>query len=118
MHFSQFTDLAAELGLSQKTLSSWVGISSGSLNWARKRGTFKGDASSLLAGVQLMLDTIKTADLSLDALNFHHGRWMTSWMEEPNPALGGVIPRALLKKSDGHEAVMNLLNAMLHGVYQ
>jgi uncharacterized protein (DUF2384 family) len=118
MQFSQFTDLAAELGLSQQTLSSWVGISSGSLNWARKRGTFKGDASSLLAGVQLMLDTIKTADISPDAVNFHHGRWLASWMEEPNPALGGVTPRELLKKLDDQEKVLNLLNAMLHGIYQ
>lgn len=118
MHFSQFTDLAAELGLSQKTLSSWVGISSGSLNWARQRGAFKGDASSLLVSVQLMLDTIKTADLSPDAVNFHHGRWLASWMEEPNPALGGVIPRELLKTPGGQETVLNLLNAMLHGIYQ
>lgn len=118
MHFSQFTDLAAELGLSQKTLSSWVGISSGSLNWARQRGTFKGDASSLLAGVQLMLDTIKTADLSPDAVNFQHGRWLASWMEEPNPALGGVIPRESLKTPGGQETVLNLLNAILHGMYQ
>lgn len=118
MHFSQFTDLAAELGLSQKTLSSWVGISSGSLNWARQRGAFKGDASSLLAGVQLMLDTIKTADLSPDAVNFHHGRWLASWMEEPNPALGGVTPRELLKKPDGQATVLNVLHAILHGIYQ
>lgn len=118
MHFSQFTDLAAELELSQKTLSSWVGISSGSLNWARQRGTFKSDASSLLSGMQLMLDTIKTADLSPDAVNFHHGRWLASWMEEPNPALGGVTPRELLKTADGQKRILNLLYGIMHGIYQ
>lgn len=118
MHFSQFTDLANELGLSRTTLASLVGISRGRLNWARKRGAFIGEKSNLLSGVQLMLDTIKTASLSSDAVNFHHGRWLSSWMEEPNPALGGVMPKDLLSTPDGQDKVINLLHAILHGAYQ
>lgn len=95
-----------------------MGISSGSLNWARHQGTFKGDTSSLHAGIQLMLDTIKTADLSPDAMSFHHDRLLASWMEEPNSDLGGLTPRELLKKFDGQEEILNLLNAILHGAYQ
>ncbi len=118
MHFSQFIILANELGLSQTTLASQVSISRGRLNWARRRGAFIGESSDLLAGVQVMLDTIKTASLSSDAANFNHGRWLSSWIAEPNPALGGVKPQDLLSTPDGQNAVINLLSAMLHGVYQ
>ena len=118
MHFSQFITLANELGLSQTTLASHVGITRGRLNWARRRGAFIGERSDLLTGVQVMLDTIKTASLSSDAVNFHHGRWLSSWIEEPNPAFGGAKPKDLFSTPDGQNAVINLLHAILHGVYQ
>lgn len=118
MHFSQFITLANELGLSQTTLASHVGITRGRLNWARRRGAFIGESSDLLTGVQVMLDTIKTASLSPDAVNFRHGRWLSNWMEEPNPALGGVRPKDIVGTQDGQAAVINLLHAILHGVYQ
>ncbi|KYP10311.1 MAG: hypothetical protein A0129_13505 [Limnobacter sp. CACIAM 66H1] len=118
MHFSQFSELATELGLSQITLLSWTGINKGALNSARRRGAFTGDNSNLLTGIQFMLNTIKAASLSSDAVNFDHGRWLSSWMEEPNPALGYLDPKELLNTYDGQAKVLNLLCAILHGVYQ
>ncbi|WP_310414774.1 MbcA/ParS/Xre antitoxin family protein [Chamaesiphon sp. OTE_8_metabat_110] len=40
-----------------------------------------------------------------------------SWLIEKNPALDGIAPAALLDSAAGLEQVIDLVNAIRHGVY-
>jgi hypothetical protein len=49
---------------------------------------------------------------------FDTARWLGRWIEQPQPALGGCCPAALLSTPDGAEAVMRVLGALESGSYQ
>ncbi len=40
-----------------------------------------------------------------------------NWLEEKNPSLEGATPAELLNSPDGLERVIDLVNAITHGVY-
>lgn len=44
--------------------------------------------------------------------------WLNSWIETPQPALGGRTPSDLLESDDGLEIVRRLLGAAASGAYQ
>ena len=48
---------------------------------------------------------------------FGNSDTVESWLEEKNPALDGATPAELLDSPAGLERVIDLVNAIRHGVY-
>jgi uncharacterized protein (DUF2384 family) len=48
---------------------------------------------------------------------FGNNDTVENWLTEQNPALAGVAPAALLDNAAGLEQVIDLVNAIRHGVY-
>lgn len=48
---------------------------------------------------------------------FDAAAWMTRWLAEPNPALGGVRPVDLLGTVEGQDRVSQLLAQIASGAY-
>ncbi len=48
---------------------------------------------------------------------FGNSDTVENWLEEKNPSLDGVTPAELLNSSDGLDRVIDLVNAIRHGVY-
>jgi uncharacterized protein (DUF2384 family) len=48
---------------------------------------------------------------------FGNSDTVQNWLEEKNPALDGFTPVDLLNSAAGLERVINLVNAIRHGVY-
>jgi putative toxin-antitoxin system antitoxin component (TIGR02293 family) len=48
---------------------------------------------------------------------FGNSDTVESWLQEKNPALDGVTPADLLNSAAGLERVIDLMNAIRHGVY-
>lgn len=52
-----------------------------------------------------------------DVDNFDSARWFSRWIEQPQPALGGLRPATLLDTPAGRQLVGRLLGAMGSGAY-
>lgn len=49
--------------------------------------------------------------------NFTAARWLARWLQEPCPALGGVLPRDYMDTMEGQRLVSGLLEQMHSGAY-
>jgi len=52
------------------------------------------------------------------AMNFDVVAWLTTWIERPVPALGGVTPASLMVTQAGVELVSDVLKSMASGAYR
>lgn len=53
-----------------------------------------------------------------EAVKLDIDAWLALWLERPQPALGGKVPRELLDTPEGVAAVKRLLGAISSGSYQ
>jgi len=54
---------------------------------------------------------------SARAKDFDTAKWLGSWIEKPQPALGGRRPAEMLDTPTGIETVVKLLGALESGAY-
>lgn len=52
------------------------------------------------------------------AAGFDIEKWVGTWIERPQPALGGLAPAELMDTPTGRESVMKVLGAIQSGAYQ
>lgn len=52
------------------------------------------------------------------AMNFDVVAWLTTWINQPAPALGWVTPASLMVTQAGVELVSDLLKSMASGAYR
>jgi putative toxin-antitoxin system antitoxin component (TIGR02293 family) len=73
-----------------------------------------------LAMVRLLgrAEEIVGRSTAAEAAGFDTARWLGRWIEQPQPALGGLRPAELLDTPTGAEIVMRLLGALESGSYQ
>ena len=70
--------------------------------------------AKLIGQVETMLEESGDPDLMKD---FDAARWLTHWMEEPIPALGGASPADYMDTIEGQEMISRLLATMQTGAY-
>jgi uncharacterized protein (DUF2384 family) len=70
--------------------------------------------AKLIGQVETML--AESGDPALTP-GFNAARWLTHWMEEPIPALGGATPADYMDTIEGQEMIAKLLAMMQTGAY-
>jgi putative toxin-antitoxin system antitoxin component (TIGR02293 family) len=70
--------------------------------------------AKLIGQVETMLEESGDPELMKD---FDAARWLTHWMEEPIPALGGASPADYMDTIEGQEMISKLLATMQTGAY-
>jgi putative toxin-antitoxin system antitoxin component (TIGR02293 family) len=70
--------------------------------------------AKLIGQVEAMLEESGDPELMP---GFDAARWLTHWMEEPIPALGGASPAAYMDTIEGQEMISRLLATMQTGAY-
>jgi putative toxin-antitoxin system antitoxin component (TIGR02293 family) len=70
--------------------------------------------AKLIGQVEAMLEESGDPELMR---GFDAARWLTHWMEEPIPALGGASPAAYMDTIEGQEMISRLLATMQTGAY-
>jgi len=70
--------------------------------------------AKLIGQVESMLEESGDPELMR---GFDAARWLTHWMEEPIPALGGASPAAYMDTIEGQEMISRLLATMQTGAY-
>jgi len=70
--------------------------------------------AKLIGQVETMLEESGDPEATKE---FDAARWLTHWMEEPVPALGGASPSAYMDTIEGQEMMSKLLATMQTGAY-
>jgi putative toxin-antitoxin system antitoxin component (TIGR02293 family) len=70
--------------------------------------------AKLIGQVEAMLEESGDPDLMQ---GFDAARWLTHWMEEPIPALGGASPSEYMDTIEGQEMISRLIATMQTGAY-
>jgi Protein of unknown function (DUF2384) len=65
-----------------------------------------------------LAQSIAENSLHPDAKNFDFGRWLGEWIEQPQPALGGIKPADMMDTEVGGQRVLEVLAALESGSYQ
>lgn len=88
----------------------------------REDAAFTGTAGQSMIG---FVDLINRVEEMLaaekdnpEAKNFDAKKWVGEWIQQAQPALGGLAPIDIMDTPTGRESVMRLLGAMQSGAYQ
>lgn len=75
-------------------------------------------ASIRLQKLLALAQSIAANSLHPDAAHFDSGKWLGEWIEQAQPALGGLKPSQLLDTEAGGQRVYQTLAALESGSYQ
>ena len=75
------------------------------------------EGERVLCVARLVAQVQNIVDVSGDPEGFDATAWMSRWLHEPLPALGGVCPVDLLDTMEGQALVSNVLNQIQSGAY-
>lgn len=104
---------------SRSTLCALLGLKLSTIN--RKLNhklRLSPDESERLMGLQRLIGEVEAVVRDCgDGQRFAAGRWLASWLQRPNQALGGATPADFLDTSEGREQLGRLIGAQRSGAY-
>jgi len=105
--------------LSRSTLCALLGLKLSTIN--RKLNhqlRLSPDESERLMGLQRLIGEVEAVVRDCgESEGFAAGRWLASWLQRPNQALGGASPANFLDTSEGREQLGRLIGAQRSGAY-
>lgn len=111
--------LVQALGVEQKVFYQALGLKTATVNRKITQSEqLASDESERLLGVARLIGQVETiiAD-SGDPEGFDAPEWLSRWLREPLPALGGTSPMALLDTMEGQSMVAEALARIQTGAY-
>ena len=108
---------ATDLGRS--TLCALLGLKLSTINRKlNQKLRLSPDESERLMGLQRLIGEVEAVVRDCgDGQGFAAGRWLASWLQRPNQALGGATPAAFLDTAEGREQLGRLIGAQRSGAY-
>ena len=114
---STITSLSARMGMSKEILLNSLGLSRATISRKEKDAiVLSSDESERVLGVENLIAMVQTmVEESGDPTGFDAARWVSEWLTEPLPALGGETPASYLDTFEGQKLVANLLAMIQSG---
>ncbi len=111
--------LAQNMALPQTTLLKILGLARSSVSYkSTTQKLLAKDASELVLGVEALIGQVAAMVAeSGDATDFDAAKWVASWLETSNPALGGAQPAAFMDTVEGQKLVASILAMAQTGAY-
>jgi putative toxin-antitoxin system antitoxin component (TIGR02293 family) len=108
---------ATDLGRS--TLCALLGLKLSTINRKlNQKLRLSPDESERLMGLQRLIGEVEAVVRDCgDGQGFAAGRWLASWLQRPNQALGGSTPASYLDTAEGREQLGRLIGAQRSGAY-
>lgn len=111
--------LSARMGMSKENLLSSLGLSRATISRKEKDATvLSKDESERVLGIETLIGMAQTmVEQSGDPTGFDAARWLSGWLSEPLPALGGATPASYMDTFEGQKLVAQLLSMSQSGAY-
>lgn len=111
--------LVQALGVEQKVFYQALGLKTATVNRKITQSEqLASDESERLLGVARLIGQVEAIIAeSGDAQGFDAPEWLSRWLREPLPALGGTPPMALLDTMEGQSMVSEALARIQTGAY-
>lgn len=88
----------------------------------KERSTFAGSTGHSVVGLLELInkveDILSAQGDNPEAKGFDVERWVGEWIQQPQPALGGIAPAEIMDTPTGRASVMRVLGAIQSGSYQ
>lgn len=111
--------LVQALGVEQKVFYQALGLKTATVNRKITQSEkLASDESERLLGVARLIGQVEAIVAeSGDPKDFDAPEWLSRWLREPLPALGGTPPMALLDTMEGQAMVAEALSRIQSGAY-
>jgi putative toxin-antitoxin system antitoxin component (TIGR02293 family) len=119
---ADFKTFVSSLDIQQEKVFTMLDIATATVNRkaSRKESLSREDSEKILGMAKLIGQVEAMLEESGDPAlmqDFDAARWLTHWMEEPIPALGGASPADYMDTIEGQEMISRLLATMQTGAY-
>jgi len=116
-------DLIQGIGVSSTDFQRYVRIPKATFTKKMKdKSLFAGTPGQSVVGLMELInkveDMLAAERDNPEAADFDVEKWVGTWIERPQPALGGLAPAELMDTPSGRESVMRVLGAIQSGAYQ
>lgn len=111
--------LVIDLSVEQRTLFSALNLSTATVNRkaTRHEALALNEGERVLGAAKLMGQLQAILEESGDPKGFDARAWLSTWLREPLPALGGLRPLDLLDTMEGQALVSDALARIQSGAY-
>ena len=114
-----FVALASDLGMAKERLAVTLGLARATVDRKiRDNKVLSPDESSRVLGMASLVGQVQSLVAeSGQVQGFDAGAWVSHWLEQPVPALGGRRPAELMDTSEGQAIVSRLVAQLQSGAY-
>ena len=119
IHATQAKRIIADLAIGQGAALKALNLSTATVNKKAKQGlNLSSDESERVIGFARLVGQLEAmVEESGNPDGFDAAAWMSRWLSEPLPALGGVRPLELMDTMEGQALISRLLAQMQSGAY-
>ena len=116
---ADFVVLASNMNMAKERLASTLGLARATVDRKiRDNKMLSPDESSRVLGMASLVGQVQSLVAeSGQPLDFDAGEWVSNWLEQPVPALGGRRPAELMDTPEGQGIVSRLVAQMQSGAY-
>lgn len=111
--------LSARMGMSKEYLINSLRLSRATINRKERDGAvLSSDESERVLGVETLIGMVQTmVEQSGNPEGFDAPRWLSTWLAQPLPALGGATPASYMDTFEGQRLVADILAMSQSGAY-
>ncbi|NHZ83032.1 DUF2384 domain-containing protein [Massilia sp. CCM 8695] len=105
--------------MSREHLIHSLRLSRAAISRKEREGTLlSSDESERVMGVETLIGMVQSmVEESGNPEGFDAARWLSTWLTQPLPALGGATPASYMDTFEGQKLVAELLTMMQSGAY-
>ena len=111
--------ISEDMAIPKDKLYATIGLARATVNRKlREQQVLSQDESERVLGIARLVGQVSTmVKESGRPDGFDAARWVAAWLDQPQPALGGQRPAALMDTADGRTIVSDLIARMQSGAY-
>jgi putative toxin-antitoxin system antitoxin component (TIGR02293 family) len=112
-------ELSTSMGISKDRLIQSLGLARATINRKERDGKpLSSDESERVLGVENLIGMVQTmVEQSGNPEGFDAPRWVSAWLAQPLPALGGATPASYMDTFEGQKLVAEILAMSQSGAY-
>jgi len=111
--------ISEDMAISKDKLYTTIGLARATVNRKlREQQVLSQDESERVLGIARLVGQVSTlVKESGNPEGFNAAKWVATWLDQPQPALGGKRPAEMMDTADGRGIVSDLVARMQSGAY-